>query len=681
MSDLNNLDDIFDDDFDLEQQATVTIDNIDQELLEDDEEEGLNRTFMFAGMSLFGTFAAIVAAIVLLSSGGEDTTAIETAAAIETFNAQQFTEAAETAVAIEDLSTLSAEETATSAANITSTALAEAEATEDTRNTQVAATVTQIAIAATQTQFANQTAIVAELTANAPTAAPTVSFRFEIRDSDGNPIPGGSVITVFQDDGDRELDPRITPTPPPSATPTLGPTSTPEPVDVPEETPEQDATAVAATLEAQISEFDQLATQRAEEAANATRVPAPSNTPEPVEEPETSEEPTPVADDVQPISEGTVSITAGTTGVFSIDLPSTWLVEDDLDADAAELRFGDSEDFIAAVSSGDSPLATDIGTGGLISALFGQEADDLTLDIFQGAFTDSFAEEGIEFVEPITPYSHPTLEQARLGVIRGAAQQGYVALLGRDTTLLLVLVATGTDDFNTQQAQLLGIIDSIEIPAAGVSAIPLPPEAQVIFMSYRPDRARSDPQQGDGTPAPDGDEPGIPISIQPDGTGTIVLPGEPGTYFLVLEFPPGTYTLFIEEQIIDFTVIQGEFTESVVILADRTLILRSFGLDPQAPTPTETPSPTPTLEIPLQDTPISPFLQTATANARTLPEITATVVVTITPSASPTALPETGLFFDDDAATSDGLTMLALMGVGLLGIVFIVRRLRSSIES
>lgn len=704
MSDFNNLDDIFDDDFDLEQEGSVTLDNIDQELLEDDDEEGLNRTFVFAGMSLFGTFAAIVAAVVLLAGGGEDTNALETAGAIETFNAQQFTQAAETVVAIENLSTQSAQETSAANANATSTAIAEAQETEDTRNTQVAATVTQIAVAATQTQFANQTAIAAELTANAPTVAPTVSIRFEIRDENGNPVQGGSVIQIFQDDGDREFDPVETPTTPPTTPPTVGPTpSPPDEAPVADETVEADdtdanPTAAALTLEAQISEFDRLATQRAEEAANTTDTPTPqpeapadaaddeaetTNDAAPANDTaedatdDSSVAETPVANDTSAIAGDTTTITAGSAGTFSIELPSAWIVEDNVDAEASEFRFADSQAFLDSISV-EQPVAADVGTGGIISVLAGQQADAFTLDIVEGALLDSLAENQIEFVEPIADYDHPTIDLVRAGIIRGEGQQGYVAVMGSGDTLLLVLLSTSEENFPAQQDQLAAIIDSIEVPTSGVSFRPAPSQGQVFLMSYDPGPGFTGPQQGGPTPTPAGDEPGVPITIQPDGTGTITLPGEPGTYFLVLDFPPGSYTLFIEGQEIDFEVIQGQFTEAVVILADRTLIIRSFGLDPAEPTPTVE-TPTPTLDVPLQDTPISPFLQTATANARdVLPVVTATVVVTVTPT--PDMIPQTGLFSEDGTATTEGLTMLALMGAGLLGIVFIVRRLRSTMS-
>ena len=681
MSDFDNLDDIFDDDFDLDQDAAVSIDNIDQELLEDDEEEGLNRTFLFAGMSLFGTFAAIVAAVVVLAGGGEDTSAIETAAAIETFNALQFTQAAETAVAIENLSTLSAEETGTAVANTTNTAIAIIRETEDAGSTQVAATRTQIAVAATQTQFAEQTAVAAELTANAPTPRPEESFRFEIRDQDGNPLPPGSVIQVFQDDGDGEFDPQIVPTAQPTATPGPGPTLTPasdDATDVP--AVEEDPTAAAQTLEAQISEFDRLATQRAEEAANATPTLAPTGTPTPTppEDDTTETDPTPVAEDTGGVVDTDVTTIVAGNGEFSIEIPAAWLVEDDVATESAELRFADEQAFLDSVSI-EQPLAADVGTGGIISVVSGQQADELTIDIFQGVLTDALNESGAEFVEPIAAYDHPNIDLVQVGTVQGEGQQGYVAILGSGDTLLLLLLATSADNFEADAAQLTAILDSIQIPASGVSFMPAPAEGQVFLMRYDPGAAQSGPFQGGPTPPPDGDEPGIPVVIEPDGTGTITLPGEPGTYFLVLELPPGTYTLFIEGQEIQFTVIEGETTEAVVILADRTLIIRSFGTAPDATPPTPIPSATPTLDIPIQDTPISPFLQTATANARDVgPEVvtvTATVIVTAT------AIPQAGLFSEDGTATTEGLTMLALMGVGLLGIVFIVRRLRSSMEA
>ena len=673
MTDFNDLDDIFGEDFDDEidlNQASITVDDFDEEIFIDDDQGGLNRTFLFVGLALLGTFASIMVGIFFVPQG-EDADAIATAAAIETLNAQAFTQAASTNEAFETQVAIDNSDTATAIAGVTLEAEQQATATIDQLNTQVAATATQRSVFATQTEFANQTEIAAELTANAPTAVPTVSIRFEIRDANGNPLPEGAIIQIYQDDGDREFNPIATPTLPPTSTPTSTPsaTATPEATNTATVDPAVAATNSAQTLEANISEFDRIATARAEQ-ENATSTPTPTD------------EPTAIAEDNTTTLGSSV---VAQSGSFAVQVPEGWQIDDQTAADGSFV-FGESAAALASVTDDPDALIQVAGPAGNLTYFSSDtgSASSEDLDALQAILENGVLDRGGTFSEPIENVIFPNTPDSRVGRYTIGEYDGYLVLMLFDEGYIAGLFAAESAVFDQYADLFIEVSQSVETSLGGVGFIP-----EDVFMKIDQNPAQEGRFQGGSTPTPPpagGDALGVPIVIEPDGGGTINLPGEPGTYFLVVNFPPGIYIIFIEGQEVEFEVILEQFTETVVILADRTLIIRAFGVPEILPSPTPT-IPTATATVPLQDTPISAFLQTATAAARTIvPVITETVVVTrtIQPSTTvgpgtplPTEIPETG-FSIDGSSTPEGLTMLALMGIGLLGVVFVVRRIRAN---
>ncbi|GAB4417842.1 MAG: hypothetical protein Kow00106_13740 [Anaerolineae bacterium] len=173
--------------------------------------------------------------------------------------------------------------------------------------------------------------------------------------------------------------------------------------------------------------------------------------------------------------------------------------------------------------------------------------------------------------------------------------------------------------------------------------------------------------QAGATPTPEisADELIAVITTATDGTfdfGSL----EPGDYWLVLDYaslPPNLQALVPagEPLVIKVTVpVEGEVRFVV-----------------GAPPPTATPVPT-TAEL-------SPFDMTATAFALEAAEsVTPTETgEALTPSPTVTAIPQTGLFSDigDGSESIDGtsgLTLLAIAAVGLVAVVFIARKLRTS---
>ncbi|PJF44234.1 MAG: hypothetical protein CUN55_05095 [Phototrophicales bacterium] len=685
MSNFDDLDNIFDDELgdeiDLE-SASLSVDDFEEEIFEVQPQTSINRTFLFAGGSLLATFAVIVAAIVGLSSRGEDLGPQQTADAIRTLNAQQFTQAAETAVAVELQRSTDAAATLTAEAGEILTQEAYVAATQDAINTQVAATQTSIAAAATQTQGAIQTAFAQTQTASAPTPLPTVQVGFELRDANGNPVPQGVVIYVYRDDGDRQFDPLPSPTPMATSTPTLTPT-----VDA-SLTPTENPTLIALTLSAEISEFDRRATARAQQ---QTVSPTPTNgnlIPTSSALPPTTE--------ATPVAEAGISAESTLSGdeqllfndLFSVRVPIEWTVSYPQPNQIVFSESFEGLDFRSDLIEEIDPA--ELGLGGRLFAytpieIGAQTINEDAIEAYITGTLNAFEENGIEVLE--APRRIPTLLNANVayvGVVRGQTEEGFIVFLGFDDYLIYGSVAAPVGQFEANRELLFSIIETIISPPQSEEPVgySLPSQMSDSFLKVYIRPPQAGPAQGGSTPTPppDGDIEGIPIQIGPNGQGQIILPGEPGTYFLVIELPPGIYTFFIEGQAIEFEVIEGQVTESIVILADRTLIIRARGLPPDIPTPTQTPTATVTQGV-IADTPISPFLQTATAAARTaLPVATLTetpelLIVTATPEAIPT----TGLV-TTDAATPEGLAMLAFMGVGLLGIVFVVRRLRANIE-
>ncbi len=676
MSNFNDLDDIFNeglgDELDLE-GTSLSGDDFEDELFEEQQQSSINRTFLFAGGSLLATFAVVVAAIVGISSGPEDTSAIETAAYIETFNAAEFTKVAETAVAVEFQRGTDAASTITAEAGDILTQEANVRSTQDTINTQVAASQTSIAIAATQTQGALETAFALTQTANAPTPLPTVQVGFELRDANGNPVQQGVTIFIYRDDGDRQFNPRPSPTVAATATPSLTPT-----IDA-SVTPTEDPTIIALTLSAEISEFDQRATARAQQqTVSPTPTIASTVLSTPIAEASSISQDSLIGDEQLLFND-----------TFSVRIPIEWNAAYPAPNQIIFSESFEGLDFRAGVTETlDNPA--DVGLGGRLTILSLEELgatvfDETTIETYVAIGLAEFEANGAEILE--APRTIPTLlnaNVARVGVLRGQIEEGYVIFLGFDDYLIFGSVAAPVGQFEANRALLFSIIETIIAPPQSEEAVGYNPnDLNTSFMKVYAPPPQSGPAQGGPTPPPGGDEEGIPIQIGPNGQGVITLPGEPGTYFLVVDLLPGVYTLFIEGQAVEFEVIEGRVTESVVILAGRTLIIRARGLAPDVPTPTFTPTVTITQGV-IADTPISPFLQTATAAARTaLPVVTLTETVEPVPSGTvliitPDVLPTSGLV-TTDATTPEGLAMLAVMGIGLLGIVFVVRRLRATI--
>lgn len=178
--------------------------------------------------------------------------------------------------------------------------------------------------------------------------------------------------------------------------------------------------------------------------------------------------------------------------------------------------------------------------------------------------------------------------------------------------------------------------------------------------------------QDGGTPQPDADELIQIITTATDGTfdfGSL----EPGVYWLELDYdtlPPELQALVPEGQPLVIRVsvpTQGEIT---------------FEISPEMRTPTPT--------VPTSTAGPNPIDMTATAFAlqtRTPPGVV-TVTSTLEPgagedTATPAALPTTGFFGDiGDGAGSisgtNGLTVLAIAAAGLVAVVFIARKLRTS---
>lgn len=699
MTDFDNLDDIFNDDagdeIDLD-GTSFAVNDFEEDLFEEQQQTSINRTFVMTGGVLLTVFAVAVAAIVGVGIAPEDTGPQQTADAILTLNAAEETKVAVTAVAVETERSIDAENTLTQEAANVQTQQANATGTQIAIEDAVAATETRIAVNATQTQSVVETSFAQTQTANAPTPQPTVQVGFEIRDSDGNPVQEGVTIFIYRDDGDRQFDPLPSPTPVFTPTPSLTPT-----LDA-TQTPTQDPTIVSLTLSAEISEFDRRATARAQEQTSSPPAPVdPTDdigsgvTPTPtatVEE--VSSEATPVAEapDVAFEVETKVMLNA----VYSVRVPVGWN-EEYPDANPNDMVFAESFEGLdyrsGDLASVDDPAS--IGLGGRLTAVTLEQLQvDAIDDVFFGAFVDAAiadltADGTVQVLE--APTADPAFANAlfvRVGVLTDGTEEGFIVFLAYDDVLIFGQVTAPAGQFEANRVLLRSVVASIVAPPELEASGYVPNgSSNTNFMKVDGSFMFTGPAQGGPTPTPlpGGDEEGIPIQIGPNGQGQITLPGEPGTYFLVVDLLPGIYTLFIEGQAVEFEVIEGQVTESVVILAERTLIIRARGLPEDIPTPTLTPSPTATEGV-IADTPVSPFLQTATAAARTaLPDVTEPPDVSETPGVAVSAtvgaeeLPTTGLV-TTDATTPEGLAMLAVMGIGLLGVVFVVRRLRANIE-
>lgn len=196
-----------------------------------------------------------------------------------------------------------------------------------------------------------------------------------------------------------------------------------------------------------------------------------------------------------------------------------------------------------------------------------------------------------------------------------------------------------------------------------------------IFARRLPNDPQSGPAQGGPTPSTGDDQPIQTIVIGPDGAFEIP-PLSSGNYFLDVSLPPGTYTFRVGEEQVVINLVSGT-QEQTVNLPDGvnlTIIVRAVSAATVV-----TLTPTSTATIPEG---IAPFDLTVTAifanqTASAQPPVS---VGSPTTFVLPTQIAQTGLFSDAaEEATPAGLTLLAILGVGLIAVVVVVRRLRSSI--
>ncbi len=686
----DDLDDVFGEEFESEdlERTSFSVDDLESEFFDEGGEQdgGINRTFLFVGFLLIATFIVIVAAILLiLSGGGGDDAAQQTAHFIETQNALVQTQGAETRIALEIASATSDVQTQTAVAIGSQTAIAGQTQTQEVINEAIYASETAIARNATNTIVALETSAALTATHLTPPPAPPVEYEVQIL-FNGTPLAAGVSVQVFRDDGDSQFDPpapTITPTPLPSATPT--PTSLPpsptatasQSADTSPDAsvePGSDETAAAATRDAGIAAFDATATARAGGRPVQTEAPTSTSTPTPA--------PTEVAE-ANPADMLTQEA-GDTAGTLSLMLPEGWLTADNLQTLGA-FFFGDSLVAIESRSSvgpGISPQVA--GLGGQISPQTMDEAiTPELLDELLLIWLESVEEGGGTVVEEPADLEGDGLN-GRYVIVEAGNERGYMAIIGGDDRVALVTATALATEFEANRDLLFAILQSVQLgtedsgvaPASG-GADEIGTEEPVgasINHAGRPAFRRSRPGSGgdgvfqDGpTPTPsDEDVAEGSFTIGEDGTFNLILPSEPGTYYLVMDLQPGDYTIFIENQEINFTVPEGSTLEQPIALTDRTVILVVTGI---IATPTPTPSPTLTITVGTGTDPgeLSAFFQTATA-----------VAVVITPTPTPEGIPETGLF-TQELDTTEELTLLALLGMGLIGVVVIVRRLRAAV--
>lgn len=198
-----------------------------------------------------------------------------------------------------------------------------------------------------------------------------------------------------------------------------------------------------------------------------------------------------------------------------------------------------------------------------------------------------------------------------------------------------------------------------------------------VFARRAPDDLPNRPFQGGPTPGVDDGEPIQTIIIGPNGEFEIPELA-PGNYFLDVSLPPGTYTFQIGEEQRVINLVSGtqqdtfEFPNGVFL----TIIVRAVSVPTLVTlTPTNTVTIDPGIQ-PFDLTMTSIFAQqTASAQTQVSSVTSPSVAITL-----PTQIPQTGLFSDAaDEATPAGLTLLAILGIGLIAVVVVVRRLRSSL--
>lgn len=686
-NDIDDLNDIFGEDFgdeELERQFT-SVDDFSEELPEEEEESGVSRTFLVAGFLLIGTFGALVAGILLF--GGDDSADAQgTADAIRLTNQALETSYAETGTAVRIAQDEFDAQTATAIAEANERAARDATATIIEYNRLLDATRTQIVLDLTSTQafFDRAGTLTATALTPLPSNTPTpVQVSGQISSSGGNATLEGIVISIYRDNGDQRFVAPPTPTPtltptniPPSPSPTPTQPATVDPNSLTD--PNRTATSSAATRNAEVAAFDATATARAQR-STTTVTPAPTVVS--------------VAPTVEVGGEDELQLVTSSDLRVSVSLPVTWLKDDKL-ADQGAFFFGDSLNAIATRSDTSATPPPTEGLGGQIFPLSSSILTDVgetevTPESLSAILSLVFlpeieAEGGIIDEEPTSV----ELDEGWIlhyAVITQDNETGFLALVGSGQLVATVLISAPTDQFAANRDLFLEILGSVRLqePEGATDTAPVggfmdDRAGRAVFMQVRADPGMAGLFQGDsGTPTPTGptppppgaDEPVATVTIGPDGSFIVGLPAEPGIYYLVVTLPPGDYSILIEGQTQVFTVPDQQLLDDAgneipnevrIDIADRTFILLAYVLPVGGPA-----SPTPTI-----DQNLSPFLQTATAAARNaIP----------TATFGPTAIPGAGGADILGGGTAGSLTLLALVGAGLVGLVFVVRRMRSTL--
>ena len=738
---MSDFDENFFDGFDEEEHAFLDDEDLLDDIIQDDEEEGVNRTFLIAGLGLVGVFLVAIVGIVLLASGSGNPDADATADAI------RLTNDAEQARYIRDITADAAALQTAQAAAVTAdfeasqTAFAQQTADQMTIDAQIHQTETAIANDATATEFYFETqeaARILSLTPPSPTnteAPPTLPPATYIAGL--NPAEAGLTIYVIRDDGDSVVSPPATQAP---ATPTQQPTLTPQATPtitlsptafvIPEGLAEEDAAATIAAVTQQSELDNQRATVDAVATVRASTQTASAPTIEPtVETTAISEVPTDTGSDTDTdtdvdggtdtdtdsdtdtdagtdpdtdvdgdtdtdttepdISETLTQPIVSVDDLVSVQVPADWLSNDQIET-LGVLYIGDSLNAIEtrAIEEGEAQPPV-IGLGGQIipQTLTDAGAELVSPELLEELLAGSLETLGdIEsaIVEDATAI---TFESGVLGhyiILSSGNEQYIVAYLGFDDDLALVNLSSTIEEFDANRDLLFAILETIHIPAEdmsesveGTELVPLEPSPQPEETEEFDDGAqgslidpldngvmffRQDGRSSNSGIRQDGDECTdaviSSVTLGSDGNFNIEIPNDPCTYYLAMDLLPGDYTLTIEGQPVSFTVpVVGEGTPTFIDVpldignADQEVILRVFvriGGGTPVPPPSD----------------LSPFLQTATAVAGQGQPV-------VTPTISPETLPTAG-----GALDSGGLTLLAILGAGLIGVVFVVRRLR-----
>lgn len=699
------LSDLFGDDFedqDLDARS-FSVDDFETEYFDEEEEGGINRTFLVAGVFLIATFVIIVVAILLLIGGDDSASRQETADAIRLANYQIETGLAQTGIAVAQALETQNAATMTAAAAAAETAAAAQTQTQSAYQRSLDQTATQRAVHATMTQYAVETLVRETQLALTPSPEPPKAFSLSFSVGDGQPLDPGFTFNVYRDDGDQRFNPPPTPTPIPTSTPTWTPFPTRTPtLEVGAASPTLDATEIAATRNAEVGAFDATATARAEQ-----RTPTPPQvaaTPT-IEQLAATEEVTGAVTD-ETTDEVTTDVTeepvisiplvelnqevVSEDGQVTLSLPATWVAEDLLESEGV-LVFGDNPDAIQSrldfAEGADTTTLSGLGGQIIPLTLEAVAADSVTPELLTELLQvqlEIVEEDGGQIVDEAVAFELENGVFGRYAVVEFLDQSGFVAYLGFNDSVVIVTLSSAQEVFDSNREIFFGILQSVRVvptlpnredgplgPARtdDTGAVPHQNSSNggVVLVAYHNPPAHPQVFQvgPTSTPPVEGDNYVGSFTIGPDGTIVIVLPPEPGTYFLEGSLPPGEYAVEVEGQRIDFTVPPSGTIQVPIALDDRTLILVITAITVDTPTP----SITPTL---IDVGSLSPFLQTATAIALTSQPGT--------PTPTQDEIPATGLFSDGlGSATPEGLSTLALVGVGLLGVVFVVRRLRSSI--